>query len=160
NSIYMYMSTGRITFPMHWQPDFMTVHPPTHYVLTALLMQAGLPLFDAAAASIFALMLLIGVLLYSGRFSFASAVGLFLAIFLATFIWGDFYTIRPDLLVTYLWFGGVVAMQAAKNCAWSYWRLFLGSALSVAAGCVHYWGIAAIAGILVFSLALLWERRS
>src|SRR4029079_11510507 len=92
NPIYMYLSTGKITYPMHGQPDFMTVHPPTHYILTALLMEAGLPLFNASAAPIFTLTILIGVLLYTGRFSFPSSIALFLAVFLATFIWSDFYT--------------------------------------------------------------------
>lgn len=159
NPIYMYVTTGQITYPVHGQPNFMTVHPPTHYLLTALLIKAGLPLFKASAAPIFALTALIVALLYTGGFSFGSATGLLLALFLATFIWGELYTIRPDLMVTYLWIGGLVGLQAARNCAWSPWRLFLGSALSVSAACMHYWGIAAVAGVFVCCLVLLHERR-
>lgn len=158
NPIYMYLATGKITYPMHGQPDFMTVHPPTHYILTALLVKAGLPLFKASAAPIFVLTILTSVLLYTGGFSFSSAVALLLAGFLTTFIWGEFYTIRPDLMVTGLWFAGLLALQGAKNHNWSLWRLFLGTALTISATCIHYWGIAALTGILVYGYALLREH--
>jgi hypothetical protein len=159
NPIYMYVATGKITYPMHGQPDFMTVHPPPHYILTALLVKAGLPVLKASAAPVFALTMLIPVLLYTGGFSFSSAVAFLLAVFLATFVWGEFYTIRPDLMVTYLWVAGLLALQGAKNHKWSPWRLFIGTALTVSAACMHYWGIAALAGVVVYGYALIRERR-
>ena len=158
NPVYMFAATGKIIYPMHGQFDFMTVHPPPHYVLTALLMKAGLSVFKASAVPIFVLIILIVGLLYTGGFSFGSAVALLLAVFLATFIWGEFYTIRPDLMVTYLWFSGLVALQSARNRNWSLWRLFFGTALSVAAASMHYWGIAALAGVVVFCLVLLRDH--
>src|SRR5687768_16459743 len=59
NPIYTFLETGRITYPLHGQPDFMTVHPPTHYVLIAVLMKAGLSLFAAAAVPLLVLTALI-----------------------------------------------------------------------------------------------------
>jgi hypothetical protein len=100
------------------------------------------------------------LLIYGGSFSFPTAMALLLGFFLGTFIWGAVYTIRPDLIVSFSWFAGLVALQSAKNKNWSEWRLFLGAALSVLAACMHYWGIAALFGIVWFGLVLIYERRS
>jgi hypothetical protein len=160
NPIYMYYTTGHMTYPMHGQPDFMTVHPPTHYFVTALLMKAGLTLFKASAAPLFVLTIVSALLIYRGGLSFPTAMALLLGFFLGTFIWASFYTIRPDLIVSFSWFAGLVALQSAKNKNWSEWRLFLGAALSVLAACMHYWGIVALFGIVWFGLVLIYERRS
>jgi hypothetical protein len=160
NPIYTYYVTGHMTYPMHGQLDSMTVHPPTHYLIIALLMKMGLPLFKASAIPLFGCTILSAFILFTGRFSFLSAIALLLALFLGTFIWGDFYSLRPDLMVTFCWFAGLLALQAARNNDWSEWRLFLGAAFSVLAACVHYWGIAALLGIPCFAAALIYERRS
>src|SRR5688572_11280491 len=46
-------------------------------------------------------------------------------------------------------------LEAAKNHEWSPWRLAVGSALSVYAATLHYWGIAALAVPLVYACSLL-----
>src|SRR5262249_29332651 len=133
---------------------------PTHYFITALLMKAGLTLFKASATPLFVLTIVSALLMYWGGFSFATAMALLLGLFLGAFIWGEFYTIRPDLIVSFSWFAGLIALQAAKNNDWSEWRLFLGSALSVLSACMHYWGIAALFGIAWFGVALIYKRWS
>jgi hypothetical protein len=160
NPIYMYLTTGRMTYPMHGQFNYMVVHPPTHYLVAALLMKGGLPLFSASAAPLFALTGILTVVVYTGRFQFFVAVALLLGFFCSVFIWSEFYTVRPDLIVTVAWFVGLVTFQAAKNCAWSSWRLLVASMFMVYAASCHYWGVAALASILVPIAALVYDYRS
>ena len=138
NPIYTYLTTGHMTYPMHGHFDFMVVHPPTHYFLIALIMKAGLPLLFASAIPLWILTVLLTAIIYTGRFSFIASISLLLGFFTAFYIWSEFYTIRPDLMVTAAWFVGLVTFQAARNNAWSLWRLFLGSSLLVYAACSHY----------------------
>ena len=63
-------------------------------------------------------------------------------------------------MVTYLWVAGLLALQGAKNHKWSPWRLFIGTALTVSAACMHYSRrIPALAGVVVYGYALIRERR-
>ena len=70
NPIYEYMHGPRMTYPAHSQPDFMVVHPPTHYAIVATFMELGFSLFHAAGMPIFLLVLLSLALILTGKFSF------------------------------------------------------------------------------------------
>lgn len=158
NPVYVFYSTGHMTYPMHGQPDFMVVHPPTHYAIVALMMKLGLPLFAAAAVPLIVLTVILALVIVTGPFSAATAVGLLLGYFVAMTTWSEFYTLRPDLHVTAAWFTGLVTLESARLRNWSTGRLFLGSALAVLAATVHYWGITALALPLIYSAVLVWKR--
>src|SRR5262245_53847304 len=59
NPVYTFYTTGRMTYPMHGHPEFMVVHPPTHYAIVALLMKLGVPMFAASAAPLIVLTLVL-----------------------------------------------------------------------------------------------------
>lgn len=159
NAIYTFVETGRIAYPLHGQPEFMTVHPPTHSLVLGLLMKLGLSLFAAAAVPLVVLTTVIAIVVATGGFPFAIAVALLLAGFSANVIWADYLTVRPDLHLTLAWFAGLVTLEAARNRNWSRWRLALGSVLSVYAATLHYWGIPACAMPLVYAGSAAFTHR-
>ena len=159
NAIYTFVETGRIAYPLHGQPEFMTVHPPTHYLVIGLLMKLGLSLFAAAAVPLVVLTTVVAIVVATGGFPFAIAVALLLAGFSANVIWADYLTVRPDLHLTLAWFAGLVTLEAARNRNWSRWRLALGSVLSVYAATLHYWGIPACAMPLVYAGSAAFTHR-
>ena len=158
NPVYTFFATGRMTYPMHGQPDFMVVHPPTHYAITALLMKLGLPLFAASAIPIIVLTAILAVVVITGPFSAVVATGLLLGYFVALTTWSEFYTLRPDLHVTAAWFTALVTLESARLRGWSPRRLFVGSALAVLAAAVHYWGISALVLPLIYSGLLVRQH--
>jgi hypothetical protein len=159
NAIYTFVETGRMAYPLNGQPEFMTIHPPTHYLLVGLLQKLGLSLFHAAAVPLIALTTLIAIIVATGGFGFAMALALLLACFSANVIWADYLTVRPDLHLTLAWFAGLVTLEAARNRQWSSSRLALGSALSVYAATLHYWGLAACAMPLVYMCSAALAHR-
>jgi hypothetical protein len=159
NAVYTFLTDGAIAYPLHGQPHFMTVHPPTHYLLLGALMKSGLTLFEAAGVPIVALLaVIIGAAGY-GRFSLPFALGIVLGAFSANVIWADYYTVRPDLHLTLAWLAGLVMLEGGRNREWSPPWLCAGSALCVYAATLHYWGAASVATPLVYGGALLLARR-
>jgi hypothetical protein len=158
NPVYTFYTSGHMTYPLHGHPDFMVVHPPTHYAITAILMKLGLPLFAAAAVPVIALTAILAIVILTGPFSAVASVGLLLGYFVALTTWSEFYTLRPDLHVTAAWFAGLVTLESARLRGWSVGRLFLGSALAVLAAAVHYWGVSAILLPLIYSAVLIRQR--
>lgn len=157
NAVYTYLTTGRMTYPMHGHAEMMVVHPPVHYWVTAELMKlARLQMFDASAAPIFLFTCLSILVLFTGRFSFAAAVAAVVAIFGAIFIWTSFYSLRPELHVSSAWACGLLLLQAAWNWRWSYARLFLGTLLVTYAGMVHYWAVVSFLAAGVYAAFFLW----
>ena len=158
NPVYTYATTGHMTYPMHGHSEFMVVHPPTHYLMTALLTKLGVPMFTASALPLLFWTIVLVAILATGPFSLAASAGLLFGYFVAVTTWAEFYTLRPDLHVTTAWFVGLVTLEAARLSGWSPWRLFLGSALMVLAAAVHYWGVAALLGPFCYGIVLLWQR--
>ena len=159
NAIYTFVETGRLAYPLHGQPEFMTVHPPTHYLILGLLMKLGLPLFTAAAVPLLTLFAILIVTAATGRFSFSFALAAVVGCFSANVIWADYFTVRPDLHLTFAWFTGLMLLEAGKNHSWSRFRLAAGTALSVYAATIHYWGIAALGVPVVYLSALVYDAR-
>jgi len=158
NPIYEYVHTGRMAYPAYGHPDAMYVHPPTHYYVSAQFVRLGIPLFPATVVPVLLLAVLSAVLILTGRFSFPVALSLVLAAFCAVFIWTDLVSVRPELHLGIAWFAGLVALQAARNCGWSPWRLFLGAAGCTYAGMIHYWATPAFLAVFVYVIPLLMER--
>ncbi|MBZ5609142.1 MAG: hypothetical protein LAP38_12845 [Acidobacteriia bacterium] len=138
NPIHTYLYGPRMTYPAHGQPDYMVVHPPTHYAVLANLMRAGLDLFHAAGLPIFLLFLLAVVLLVTGGFSFEIKLALLFGLYTGIFVWGHFRDVRPDLHVAAAWLCGLVSLEAARLSRWSTWRLTLGAFLVTYASGLHY----------------------
>jgi len=159
NPIYTFVETGRMTYPLHGQPEFMTVHPPTHYLILGLLTKLGLSLFTAATVPILILFAVLIAAAATGRLSLTFALAAVLGCFSANLIWADYVLVRPDLHLTMAWFTGLVLLEAARNQDWSPVRLAAGTALSVYAATLHYWGIAALAGPVVYAIALAFDAR-
>jgi hypothetical protein len=158
NAVYTFYTTGQMTYPMHHHPDFMVVHPPTHYAIIALLMKLGIPLMAASAVPVIVLTVILTLVIVTGPFSTATSVGLLLGYFVAMTTWSEFYTLRPDLHVTAAWFTSLVTLESARLRAWSAGRLFLGSTLAVLAASVHYWGVSALLLPVVYSALLVQQR--
>jgi hypothetical protein len=158
NPVYTFYTTGHMTYPMHGQPDYMVVHPPTHYAITAMLMKLGLPLFTAAAIPLVVLSAILALVVLTGAYSAVEATALLLAYFVALTTWSDFYTLRPDLHVSAAWFTALVTLESARRGGWHSGRLFLGSALAVLAASVHYWGVSALLLPLIYGTLMVWTR--
>lgn len=152
NPIYEYMHGPRMTYPAHSQPDFMVVHPPTHYAIVATFMKLGFGLFHAAGMPIFLLVLLSLALILTGKFSFESKLGLMVGPYLGIFVWGSYRPVRPDLHLTAAWFAGLVALESGRLAGWKVWRLALGAFLLTYASGLHYPGSLAFLGCVVYSI--------
>lgn len=164
NAIYMYLKYGKMTYPMHGQFDYMVVHPPYHYLIIALLMKLGLDLFFAAGVPVFLLFTLSTFLIIFGYFSSSIKLGLITGLFCTVFIWGEFYSVRPDLHLTLAWFTGLIALETARRDRWDSKKLLLGSFLSADASSIHYWGAPAVCAVLVYGIWLWrdlpWNKAS
>jgi len=158
NPVYTFYTTGHMTYPMHGQPDFMVVHPPTHYAITAVLMKFGLPLFTAAAIPLVVLSAILALVILTGAYSTLEATALLLAYFVALTTWSEFYTLRPDLHVSAAWFTALVTLESARRGEWHSGRLFLGSALAVLTASVHYWGVSALLLPLIYGALMVRTR--
>jgi hypothetical protein len=158
NPIYEYLHTGRMAYPAYGYPDAMVVHPPTHYYVAAQFMRLGFPLLSATVLPVLFFAVLSTFLVVTGRFRFPVALSLMLAQFCGVFIWSRMVTVRPELHLGIAWFTGLIALQAAQNCAWSPWRLFLGAAVCTYAGMLHYWATPAFLAVFVYAVPLLFER--
>lgn len=146
-----------MTYPAHTQPDFMVVHPPTHYVLIAQVMRTGLSLFHAAGVPIFVLVLLAFALIVTGRFPFAVKIGLMFGLYLGIFVWGAFRPVRPDLHLSAAWFAGLISLESGRLEGWKTWRLAIGAFLLTYASSLHYPGSFAFVGVVVYVSWCIWD---
>lgn len=152
NPPYMFQHFGRITYPVHEHFDDMVIHPPTHYLVIGTLMRWGFTLTHAAAADSLLFLCVAGVLLVLSRFPPAVKFGLLFGTFLGPLIWNDLLTVRPDISLALAWMTGLIALESARLANWSLWRLALGSLCLLYASAVHYPGILAQTGIIVYAM--------
>jgi dolichol-phosphate mannosyltransferase len=155
NPVYMYLHYGKMTYPMHGDPEFMVVHPPVHYLWIAYMMKLGMNLFQAAGVPVFLLIVLSSILIARSRFTSEMQIGLVAAMFFTIFIWGKFYSVRPDLHVTLAWFAGLISLESSRLDGWSKSKLFLGSFLSFYAAGIHYWGVAAASAPIIYGAMMI-----
>ncbi len=162
NPPYMFQHYGRITYPVHAHFDDMVIHPPTHYLVIGALLRLGLTLPHAAAVEPVILLWTACLLLVLSRFPLPIKFGLLFGTFLGALVWNDLLTVRPDLSLALAWIAGLIALESARLSDWSPWRLGVGSLLLVYASAVHYPGVFAQGGILVYAawacFALPWRR--
>jgi len=157
NASYMYQHYGRMTFPVHGQPNYMTIHPPTHYGVIAIGMKAGLSLGHAASAEATMLWLAAMLLLALAPFAAPLRYGLLLGVFLGALVWNDIFTVRPDLAVALAWSGGLIGLESGRLAKWSLWRLAAGSVLLCYASTLHYPAAFGCLGLAVY-VAWAWVR--
>jgi hypothetical protein len=160
NPVYMYVNYGIMTYPAYGQFHSMYVHPPTHYVVLALLMKAGVPLEYATQIPPF-LLVLIGILLIiRSTFPDTVRVSLLFGLFGGSIVplLGFGFGVRPDLHFAFAFFVGLVALESGRLLNWDPKRLFLGSFLLSYASGLQYPGIVAFTGILVYLVWVLKER--
>jgi hypothetical protein len=157
NPSYMLLHYGRITYPIHGQFDGLVVHPPTHYLGIALLMNLGLGLFHAAAVMPVLCFAAAGFLLLFSRIAFPARFGLLFGIYLGAVIWTSTQTVRPDLSLALAWIAGLIALESARLADWNPNRLFVGSVLLGYAAVVHYPGAFCWTGIVVY---IVWAWLS
>jgi hypothetical protein len=151
NPVYTYLHYGKMTYPAHGQFGAMFVHPPVHYLIVATLMRFGLSLFHAAGLVGVVLFAVMALLTVFSRFPLAVKLGLPFGVFLGAFVWNEALSLRPDVTLATSWAAGLVALETARLGGWIKWRLFLGGFLLAFASGVHYPGIAACLGILVYA---------
>lgn len=161
NPIYTYVNYNTMAYPAYGYFDAMFVHPPTHYYVAAILMKTGLPLFYATALpQVLLVLLAVGCTVFSQWSNIVKASVLFGGFAGAFLPWYTFhgsagFGVRPDLHLALAWFAGLVALETGRLAAWRPWRLGVGSFLLAYASGLHYTGITAWTGVLVYLLWLL-----
>jgi len=159
NPIYMFLTTGRMTYPVHYAFDEMVIHPPIHYLEIALLMKAGVPGPLAVALVPWLLCLsALGLLTFSAvswRLKIALAWGLAGTIAFSSPYGG---ILRPDLHLFLAWVAGLVALESGRAGGWVTWRLAAGAALVTYASAIHYFGAVAFLAVVPYGIAALRER--
>jgi len=161
NIVFTYLQDHRLALPAYgfWYQaclDWLFIHPPTHYVEIAWLMQAGVPLYYAQATPLIFFSILCLVLIVTSRFPVNLQLGLTAGVvfamgWLAVTGNTDFsFHLRPDAHMAFALLAGLIALQASRVQNWENKRLFLGAFLMMYASTVHYPALFAWTGIVVF----------
>jgi hypothetical protein len=164
NPIYMYVATGKMSYPAYGFSEAMLVHPPTHYFVLGLLVKLGVPITYAGSVPPFTLIVLTVVLLCRSSFMPWVKIGflfglLYGAISVAWAFGPTSFGIRPDLHLALAWFAGLVALETARVGGWNLGRLCLGSFLITYAAGIHYPAGVAWIGVLIYAACAFLELR-
>jgi hypothetical protein len=162
NPVYMYLETGKMSYPAYGFPEAMVVHPPTHYLVLALLIKAGIPITYVGSVPPFLLLVLTVILLGRSRLSDWIKIGfmfgfLYGAVSLAWAFGPATFGIRPDSHLAFAWFAGLVALETGRIDGWNCFRLGLGAFLLSYASGLHYPASLAWTGVLVYASWALYE---
>lgn len=163
NPIYMYLTTGHWSFPIHGELDRFIIHPPLHYLLIALWMKIGLSNYYANFITVYLLSCLaILAILKSTYAPFIKCV--FLTAFALTsllyFTASDVsvrdvsvrgVSIRSDFHMFVAWFLGTVLL-ADDNPTSRLWRPFVGSLVLAYAAALAWVSASALGGIGMYIL--------
>jgi len=169
-SIYSYQHYGQLSFPDDDIP-FMYKHPPTKYWAVGLLVSAGLPLRLATAGLFLASYLLVLAAATACRFKFFQHLAVLFAVpaavTLCPFIsyapenlaHGEAIgRLRPDDLVLTFWLSGLLWLEAARRERHRLWYGVAGGVCIGLASVTHWFGIPALAAIVVYLAAARLER--
>jgi hypothetical protein len=169
-SIYSYQHYGQLSFPDDDIP-FMYKHPPTKYWAVGLLVSAGLPLRLATAGLFLASYLLVLAAATACRFKFFQQLAVLFAVpaavTLCPFIsyspenlaHGEAIgRLRPDDLVLTFWLSGLLWLEAARRERRRLWYGVAGGLCIGLASVTHWFGIPALAAIVVYLAAARLER--
>jgi hypothetical protein len=142
NAIYMYRHYGKVTYPMQLEYTRMTIHPPTHYLIVAVLTKLGLQVFHAAGLPLVIIALLAFWAVLTSRFSLLEQFSVTTGFTLAALVYMPLFPLRPDMHVAFAWFCGMVFLEAARSWKWENKRLFVGSFFIAYGSGLHYWALA------------------
>jgi len=165
NPVYTVWKYGAVSYPVYQEFIHMVEEPPTNYFLIGELMRVGLTAPYAEAAGPFLLILLSVAVVYRSKFSNEIKVSLLFGLIAGSFlpwisVFGGFgpglAVTRPDLIVAFSWFGGLVALESGRLDSWNPTRLCLGSALLTLSSALHYITIVAWLGAFVY---LVWVLK-
>jgi hypothetical protein len=152
NPVYMYLHYGKMTFPAHEHFDAMFVHPPMHYWMVATLMRTGLSVYHAAGLVSVLFFLIFALVVATSRFPFAIQLSFLFGGFLGSFVWNEALVLRPDVVLTVAWLGGLAALETGRLDNWNPRRLALGGALCATATAVHYPAVAACIAVPIYGI--------
>jgi hypothetical protein len=152
NPVYMYLHYGKMTFPAHEHFDAMFVHPPMHYWMVATLMRTGLSVYHAAGLVSVLFFLVFAIVVATSRFPFAIQISFLFGGFLGVFVWNEALVLRPDVVLTVAWLGGLAALETGRLDNWNPWRLAIGGALCATATAVHYPAVAAWIAVPIYGV--------
>jgi hypothetical protein len=167
NPVYMYVHTGRMAYPSYgFLPECtfeaMVVHPPTHYLVVALLIKAGIPPPYAESIPPFVLIIVTILIIGWSRFSSEIKVALLFG-FLGTnvflrWIGGPVgFSLTPEQHLAFAWMAGLVTLEAGRVGSWDPWRLGLGAFLLTYASGIHYPASFAWTGCLAYGVWAAWS---
>jgi hypothetical protein len=157
NPIHMLLTTGQLTYPIHHQPEGMTVHPPIRYFEIALLMKMGFGQYARhvvpALLSTLATVLLI-FLRWPALVKYAAC---FAAISTFSLVFSAGMTLRPDPDLVIAWIAGLLLLELGRQNSFNRWGIFFGSALITYAAALHYPATLAVLAIGVYVLSAWYE---
>lgn len=157
NPVYTVWKYGTISYPTYGEFHTMVVHPPTNYMLIGELMRAGLSAPFAEAVGPFLLMSLSAAVIFWSKFSAQAKISLLFGLVAGSLLpWIAFTNglgvavTRPDMMVAFAFFGGLVTLESGRLDGWNPPRLCLGAALLTLASTLHYIAILAWVGAFAY----------
>lgn len=164
NPVYMYLTYGKMTYPVYLSEpasvSAMFIHPPLRYLIMAWLMRLGCSSYYAASLPMFFLFV-IGVLgivnsAFLSREKITFLFGMFAPLVLIPEVNLAIITsMRPDVSLALGWFAGLIILESARIEGWNARKLFLGSFILTFASGFHYYGWVAWTGIFVYIIFAL-----
>jgi hypothetical protein len=161
NPIYMYLNYGKMTYPVHYYPDAMFVHPPIRYLEVAWLMKFGMPAFFARGFSFFFMIVIIAYAIIKSPLHIHWRIAFIFAV-----IWTFVYfnqinslSIRPDWPLAAAFIAGLLFLENGRQKKWNSTWLFVGSFLFTYACSLHYFAWPGLLGILAYFYASYKEQN-
>jgi hypothetical protein len=170
-SVYSYQHYGQLCFPYDDAP-FMYKHAPTKYWIVGLLVSAGLPLRLVTAGLFLASYFLVLGASRACRLTFFRRLAVLFAVpavvTLCPFIsyspenltHGEAIgRLRPDDLVLTFWLSGLFWLEASRRGERRAWHGLLGGACIGLASVTHWFGLSALAAVVVYLAASRLARE-
>jgi hypothetical protein len=163
NPTYMYVHSGKMTYPVHGFYDKMIVHPPVHYAVIGMLMRLGFTLYYAQATPTLLLALLCIWLIVRSPFSAPVQIGLLYGLWVSMAVFARFgielFGMRPEGEVGTAWLAGLVLLESGRLRNWNLLDLGAGACLLAYACSLHYYAAFGILGAVVYVAWAMGSQR-
>lgn len=150
NPIYNWVNTGKLVYPIHEFPNSVSVHPPMHYFIIAVLMKLG---FSIRFAQSFLLLIFVfGILVWGLLSKVTNYLKLGIIMSLVGIFLNRDLPIRPDLTISVgILLGYLILYEAvlANKKTHTIVFLFIGTIIVSFVSLLHYYAWGAIGGIVV-----------
>jgi hypothetical protein len=160
NPVYTELTTHHMTYPVHYHFDRMVVHPPVHYGEVATLMRTGVPLYYAEALPAFLAAVVLVLVVARSPLEPTFKMAVVLAAAIGPFERLEWFGLRPEGQILFLWLAGLVALEAARLRAWSVRWLLTGSALLAYAATLHYYAVPVVLGAVVYAVLIARDLQA